>query len=367
MEPLTTKDLARLNASLLTLYSFQDAQTFSSNLVRLLPTLISADICSYDTVDAHTQQADLKWTPADVVMIPDGFSILAKHVDDNPVIPHFRKTGDGSAKMVSDFLAQRTFRARPLYQEFYKHYGISFHLITALSTSEHTTLTLAYHRGRKDFSERDRRILNCFRPHVLQALQTAHSLSMLRQEASTRLVALASFNMPVLCTSANGSLIWITPSCESLLCKYGLSIRQSSLPSDLLQWIQSRTTPPNESGEVRQPLEPLAIPGSSGTLFVRYCECSSGFILMFKERAASFSLSTLIHLGLTQRESEILCWVAEGKTNPEIGTIVGISPRTVQKHLERVYQRLGVENRHAAMRMVLDADSRQEETSKSDV
>ena len=88
---------------------------------------------------------------------------------------------------------------------------------------------------------------------------------------------------------------------------------------------------------------------------------------MFEERADSFSLSRLIHLGLTQRESEILCWVAEGKTNPEIGTILSISPRTVQKHLERVYKRLGVENRHAAMRMMLDTNSRQEETTKSNV
>lgn len=72
---------------------------------------------------------------------------------------------------------------------------------------------------------------------------------------------------------------------------------------------------------------------------------------MFEERAASFSLNALIHLGLTQRESEVLCWVAQGKTNPEIGTILGISPRTVQKHLERIYARLDVENRHAAMRI----------------
>lgn len=132
MEPLTTKDLALLNASLLKLYSFQDAAEFSSDLVRLLSTLIPADICSYDAIDAQSQQADLKWTPNDVVMIPDGFSILAKHVDDNPIVPHFRKTGDGSAKMVSDFLSQRTFQARPLYEEFYKHYGISRHLIAAI-------------------------------------------------------------------------------------------------------------------------------------------------------------------------------------------------------------------------------------------
>ncbi len=53
-------------------------------------------------------------------------------------------------------------------------------------------------------------------------------------------------------------------------------------------------------------------------------------------------------LGLSPRESEILIWVAQGKTNPEIGMILGIIRRTVQKHLERIYIKLGVENRTAA-------------------
>lgn len=355
MEPLTSKDLARLNALLVDLYSFQDTSTFSSDLVRLLPRLIQADICSYDAIDAQNQQADLKWTPDDVVMIPDGFSILAKYVDDNPIVPHFRRTGDGSARMVSDFLSQRAFKARPIYQEFYKHYGISSHLITALSINGQTTLTLAYHRGGKGFSERDRRILNCFRPHVLQALQTANRLFVLHQEAATKQVALASLNAPVLCASANGRIIWITPFCESLLRKYGQPIRRNSLPPDLLRWIQERVVQPHNVGEVIQPLEALAIPGPSGTLFVRSSDCMSDVILMFEEKTASFSANALIRLGLTPRESEILSWVVQGKTNPEIGTILAISPRTVQKHLERVYSRLGVENRHAAMALVREA------------
>lgn len=354
MEPLTTKDLEMVNASLLKLYSFHDASTFSSDLVRLLPTLISADIYSYDAIDAQTQQADLQWTPADVVMIPDGFSILAKHVDDNPIVPHFKQTGDGSARMVSDFISQRTFRARPIYQEFYKHYGISSHLITALSISGQTTLTLAYHRGGKGFSERDRRILNCFRPHVLQALQTAHRLSALHQEAATKQVALASLSAPVLCTSANGTILWITPSCENLLHKHGRSIHHNSLPQDILEWARSRVTQPNEADEVRKPVEPFAIEGSCGTLVIRGCQYDVNFLLLFEEEeVAPVSVSALIRLGLTQRESEILSWVVQGKTNPEIGTILGISPRTVQKHLERVYSRLGVENRHAAIMIAL--------------
>jgi DNA-binding CsgD family transcriptional regulator len=52
--------------------------------------------------------------------------------------------------------------------------------------------------------------------------------------------------------------------------------------------------------------------------------------------------------GLLPRETEVAGWVAQGKTNPEIAIILQISPRTVEKHMERVLQKLGVENRTAA-------------------
>jgi len=51
---------------------------------------------------------------------------------------------------------------------------------------------------------------------------------------------------------------------------------------------------------------------------------------------------------LTQRESEVLHWVIQGKTNRDIGDILGMSPRTVNKHLEHVFEKLGVETRTAA-------------------
>ena len=51
---------------------------------------------------------------------------------------------------------------------------------------------------------------------------------------------------------------------------------------------------------------------------------------------------------LTLREAEVLYWVAKGKTNRDIGDILGSSPATVKKHLERVYVKLGVETRTAA-------------------
>ena len=53
-------------------------------------------------------------------------------------------------------------------------------------------------------------------------------------------------------------------------------------------------------------------------------------------------------LQLTQREAEVLTWIAHGKSNRDIGEILGISPRTVNKHLEQIFTKLGVENRTSA-------------------
>jgi DNA-binding CsgD family transcriptional regulator len=52
-------------------------------------------------------------------------------------------------------------------------------------------------------------------------------------------------------------------------------------------------------------------------------------------------------LGLTTRQAEVAYWVAQGKTNPEIAVILDTSPRTIDKHMERILERLGMENRAA--------------------
>ena len=56
---------------------------------------------------------------------------------------------------------------------------------------------------------------------------------------------------------------------------------------------------------------------------------------------------------LTAREAEVLHWVARGKTNRDVGDILGLSPRTVTKHMEHILPKLGVETRTAAAGLVL--------------
>lgn len=61
----------------------------------------------------------------------------------------------------------------------------------------------------------------------------------------------------------------------------------------------------------------------------------------------------LERLGVTAREAEVLFWLIEGKSNPDIATILGMAPATVKKHLEHIFQKLGVENRTAAIMSTL--------------
>ncbi len=70
---------------------------------------------------------------------------------------------------------------------------------------------------------------------------------------------------------------------------------------------------------------------------------------------ANFSSAVpLQQLGLSVREAEILLWVAQGKSNLEVGIILGISAATVKKHLEHIYEKLGVEGRNNATLCALE-------------
>ena len=70
--------------------------------------------------------------------------------------------------------------------------------------------------------------------------------------------------------------------------------------------------------------------------------------LLSLQSAGEASASRLATAALTPRETEVLSWIAKGKTNRDVGDILGLSPRTVNKHLEHVFEKLGVETRAAA-------------------
>ncbi len=92
-------------------------------------------------------------------------------------------------------------------------------------------------------------------------------------------------------------------------------------------------------------------------LVVEYCgETGLHEALLWIERAGLPAVAPLVRrFGLTPREAEVLHWVAAGKTNRDIGVLLDLSPRTVTKHLEHVFTKLGVETRTAAAARALAA------------
>lgn len=108
-----------------------------------------------------------------------------------------------------------------------------------------------------------------------------------------------------------------------------------------------------DSVDALEPRSPLVIERKGKQVEFRLITDSQRTMLLVDERKNLADPRDLLHLGLTRREAEVLVWVVEGKTNLEIATILTMSPRTVQKHVEHVMAKLGVETRTAAPAIAL--------------
>ena len=123
------------------------------------------------------------------------------------------------------------------------------------------------------------------------------------------------------------------------------------LPKHLRMWIAEVAPASHHSrGSVS---EPLRIEREGRKLSIRVVVTEREKILLLDEdripaETPNRGREILLALGMTERESEVLFWVAEGKSNPEIGIILHIASSTVKKHLEHIFDKLGVENRTCA-------------------
>ena len=118
------------------------------------------------------------------------------------------------------------------------------------------------------------------------------------------------------------------------------------LPEVLDRWLRAEKA--GAADRVPPARTPLVVEGTGGRLVVRLLADREGPVLLLEERRTEADPASLESLGLTRREAEVLAWVAQGKTNAEIAAVLGTRPRTVHKHLDHIFGKLGVENRTAA-------------------
>jgi DNA-binding CsgD family transcriptional regulator len=160
------------------------------------------------------------------------------------------------------------------------------------------------------------------------------------------------------CAWADGRrlLIWQTPLARELLMRYyGTSAPQTPEPV-----LELAAPPP---GEAERQIEPprLAVEQGPRRLTFRLhqqtgdSDGSGDWLIVMREMSDAAVVEAMsLSFKLTAREAEVLYWVVKGKTNRDIGDILGSSPATVKKHLERVYAKLGVETRTAAAGMAMN-------------
>ena len=228
--------------------------------------------------------------------------------------------------------------------------------MTGLAESEHVLRGFAV--GGTDY------VTKPIRPDEVLARVAAHvrtARQMRQARHAVEAVGLA-VGLAVLVLDRTLSPAWMTPVARDLLRADGSADPEPLLPVELQDWL--RTASKRHAGGNAAPSMDFA--HGDATLRARlFGQVDGGQSLLLLERRNALPQATpaLASYRLTQREIEVLIWVAKGKTNKDIADILGMSPRTVNKHLEHIYVKLGVETRTAAAAVVAStsAGTRDEE------
>lgn len=160
-------------------------------------------------------------------------------------------------------------------------------------------------------------------------------------------VALDAAGRHLMAVTADGELKWATPQASRLLnLASGSEAGNAAITHEIARWLAARSSA-GFSTEA-----PLAIGlGDRASLHLNYLGEVGANEILFRITSANKEADDDIlkrQFGLTAREAEVLVWISKGKANRDIGEILGLSSRTVNKHLEQIYVKLGVENRASA-------------------
>lgn len=218
--------------------------------------------------------------------------------------------------------------------------------MTGLTETEH--LVAALESGGVDY------VTKPIKPKEVLARMAVH-LQGARERRQARSALDAFGYASITVRVSDGKLMWQTPLARELLARYyGTDARIT--PEPVLVWLRRHV-------QTKEPLtEPprLSVEHGANRLTFRLHQQigdseGGGDWLIIMQEVSELSVIEAIALSfkLTPREAEVLYWVVKGKINRDIGDILGSSPMTVKKHLERVFAKLGVETRTAAAALAM--------------
>ncbi len=227
--------------------------------------------------------------------------------------------------------------------------GVSNQLVAPLLISNDFFMSCSINTSSEDFSERDKLILTLIAPHLANAVRNAFAYERL-------ISALETENCGIVALDAKGKPLFVSEFARRLFdCYFAGEARDViSFPKSLSDWLKQINTA-GKAIDFKLPPEPLKIENQHGALTIRFVRngITKDRMLLFEEKRFS-DAKAFERLDLTKREVEVLFWITQGKTDDEIARLCNISIRTVHKHVEHIYTKLGVETRTGAMLRALE-------------
>jgi len=329
------------------LHGYREPVALVSHLLSGLQTLIPTAYNSWKeiTLQGHQQVTGVLSPHHSTAasLLP----VFQRHVGEHPICNYWRRSGTHNGAMSwSDVTRRSEFESLALYEEFYRPLGIHHQLMVALEARPSHLISVALNRNRAPFTEQERQLLTELQPHVSQAFQQLRELHRLRSILASCETLVNNVNQGVLCLSAHNQIGWASSRARSFLQRYWRSAPGTAcLPDTLLAWLLKNLNAAGTGGAVRGP---LIIQSRTSRLVVRLLVGKKERYLFFEEVALQSAFEEFKPFGLTDREAEVLGWVAQGKSNDDTAALLTVCSQTVKKHLERMYSALGVTNRTEA-------------------
>ena len=350
---LRQRDLHFLLEFLRRTYAAQTLDSFRRHLLTGLQQLVPSEITAYNEVNLRTQHNEVVYDRPEAMTLPDGERIFDRYIPEHPLIAYSKgRRGHGAVK-ISDFLSASQFHRLGLYGEFFRRIHVEDQMVMSLPARRPVVIGIALNRNRRNFSERERLLLNLAYPHLIQACRNAEAWTRMIGHLKLMEDALRESSTAIIVLNGTGRVQTITPKASHLLAKYlgRGTLRRSEFPELLQRWVARQQLSLRDFDDAPASREPLVVQSNAGSLSLRLFQDQSQSVLLLEESCPI--AGRIDGFGLTRREGEVLAWVGRGKTNRDISAILGTSPRTVQKHVEHIFQKLGVETRTAAAAKVL--------------
>jgi DNA-binding CsgD family transcriptional regulator len=325
----------------------EDIDDFGPRVLAEVDRLVPSDLASYNEVDPLAGRALVIARPRQPTAAE--LDVWQRWAQQNPCLGHTLRTGDGSARRISDFLSPAEFHRLELYTEVYRPLGIEHQAAFCLAAPAPLVIGIALNRSEGDFDDEELRLLDLLRPHLIQAHRRVQLLNTQR----LALESVAGF------LSEEGQAFHIvdapiTGPATDILGAYFGDI-QGVLPQPVQVWLDDERAAFVSAGPERL-RQPLVLQMQGRRLTIQYVRAGQGLeLLWLREQESVDEVLSLQRLGLTKREAEVLWLSTQGLSTKEIALKAGISTLTVKKHLEHVYQKLGVSSRTAAVALAFDA------------